>query len=172
VFLASQAAEPPPGDPIPVATEFVAKLAARPGGRRFGALVHAVLRDVALDAKRESIAKLVALNARSIGAPAEESEAAAAAVEAALAHPLLERARRAERSHREYPVTLKLDGGRLLEGVIDLAFVEDGAWTILDFKTDADLSETRGQYERQLQWYAHALERLTGMRARACLLGV
>jgi len=28
------------------------------------------------------------------------------------------------------------------------------------------------QYQRQLQWYAYALERLSGMRAQAILLGV
>jgi len=65
-----------------------------------------------------------------------------------------------------------LEDDRLLEGVIDLAYVEAGCWTILDFKTDADLADRRAQYERQLQWYAHALTQLTGMRARAYLLGV
>jgi len=58
----------------------------------------------------------------------------------------------------------------LLEGVIDLAFVEDGAWVVVDFKTDADVSGHRAQYGRQLQWYAYALGRLTGIPARACLL--
>jgi ATP-dependent exoDNAse (exonuclease V) beta subunit len=172
VFLASQALEAPPGDAIPVATEFASKPTTRSGGRRFGSLVHSVLRDVQLNAGRESIAKLVNLNARSIGAPSEESTAALSAVEAALAHPLLARARAAERCHREYPVTLKLDDGRLLEGVIDLAFIEDGVWTIVDFKTDADISDRRQAYERQLQWYGYALTKLTGMAARAWLLGV
>jgi ATP-dependent helicase/nuclease subunit A len=67
---------------------------------------------------------------------------------------------------------LKLDDGRLMEGIIDLAFVEDGAWVIVDFKTDADVSRAREQYQRQLQWYASALTRLTGLPARAYLLGV
>jgi hypothetical protein len=30
----------------------------------------------------------------------------------------------------------------------------------------------RQQYERQLQWYAHALKVLTGMEAQAVLLGI
>lgn len=104
--------------------------------------------------------------------PPEEIEAACSRAEAALAHPLLDRARRAERKHREYPVMLQVDGGRLMEGVIDLAFVEDNAWVIVDFKTDADISKQRDQYQRQLQWYASALSRLTGLPARAYLLGV
>ena len=67
----------------------------RPSGRRYGTLVHAVLRDVDLNATPESIARLADLNARSIGATAEEREAARSAVETALAHPLLLRARTA-----------------------------------------------------------------------------
>ncbi len=120
--------------------------------------------------------KLATLGARSIGAPTEESDAAVAAVEAALAHPLLARARAVAlergRLHREYPITLRLDDGRLLEGVIDLAFVENDAWIIVDFKTDADGSELRAQYQRQLQWYGYALARLTGMPARGWLLAL
>ena len=59
-----------------------------------------------------------------------------------------------------------------MEGVIDLAFVEDSTWVIVDFKTDVDISSHGGQYQRQLQWYASALSRLTGLPARAYLLGV
>ena len=59
-----------------------------------------------------------------------------------------------------------------MEGIIDLAFVENDAWVIVDFKTDADISGSRAQYQRQLQWYASALSRLTGLPARAYLLGV
>ncbi len=172
VFLASQAADSPPG-PLPeVIAELIARPGVRPGGRRFGALVHAVLRDVELDASTEAIAGLAALNARILGAPDEESDAARDAVAAVLAHPLLVRSRAAERCHREYPIVLPLDDGRLLEGVIDLAFVENGVWTVIDLKTDADSAERRAQYARQLRWYGYALTKLTGMPARLCLLGV
>jgi ATP-dependent exoDNAse (exonuclease V) beta subunit len=179
ILIASQAAETPPV-PIEVAIEFAlppgARASARDGGRRFGTLVHAALRDVELAAEAASVAKIVALNARVLGAPAEEVEAARAAVLAALGHPLIHRARavssRGGRCHREYPVTLRLDGNRMIEGVIDLAFVENDEWTIVDFKTDADLEDRRILYERQLQWYAYALRQLTRMPARAYLLGV
>jgi ATP-dependent exoDNAse (exonuclease V) beta subunit len=172
VFLASQAADAPPD---PVSVEVVrAKHAspAGPTGRRFGTLVHAVLRDVPLDASLATIRQWAQLNARIVGAPSEETEAACARVETALAHPLLDRARKAERKHREYPVMLRVDGGRLMEGIVDLAFVEDDAWVIVDFKTDVDVSGHGDQYQRQLQWYASALSRLTGLPARAYLLGV
>jgi ATP-dependent helicase/nuclease subunit A len=107
-----------------------------------------------------------------LGAPGEERDAASASVEAALAHPLLIRARTAARCHREYPIVLALADGKLLEGVIDLAFVDDAAWVVVDFKTDADSPGRRQQYERQLQWYCYALARSTGIPARAWLLGV
>ena len=69
-------------------------------------------------------------------------------------------------------VTTEKDSERLMEGIIDLAFVEDSAWVIVDFKTDADISSHESQYQRQLQWYASALSCLTGLPARAYLLGV
>ncbi len=175
IVLASQAENPPP-EAIAVEIVSVARADGRPSGRRFGTLIHAVLRDVALDAGREAIAKLVELNARSIGAPADEADAACDAIEGALAHPLMARARAAERIHREYPVTLRLEDDGILDGVIDLAFVEDGAWIVVDFKTDAEsASESqrrREQYVRQLQWYAYALGQLTGLGARTYLLEV
>jgi ATP-dependent helicase/nuclease subunit A len=176
VFLASQATEDPPREAASV--EFVAvgiPAAAKPrtvAGKRFGALVHAVLRDVALDATREAVRKTTELNARVLGASVEEAEAAGAAVQSALAHPVFARARAAPRRHREYPVTLRLEDGKMMEGVVDLAFVEDGAWVVVDFKTDADGAERRTQYQRQLRWYAYALTRLTGMESRAVLLGI
>ncbi len=172
VFLASQAADAPPGLPVTVAYSSALAVPRTLRGKRFGTLVHAVLRDTPLDADARAIRSFAELNARVLGAPAEETEGARAAVEAALAHPVLARARAAARCHREYPVTLRLGESRLLEGVIDLAFVENGEWTVVDFKTDADASDRRTRYERQLQWYAYALAQLTGMPARAQLLGV
>jgi ATP-dependent helicase/nuclease subunit A len=130
------------------------------------------MRDVPLTADRTAIEQLIDWNARVLGSPEQERDAALAAVESALAHPLLDRARRAARCHREYPLVLKLEDGGLLEGVIDLAFVENERWVIVDFKTDAETSEGRAQYERQLQWYGFALSRITSMPAQAWLLRI
>ena len=60
----------------------------------------------------------------------------------------------------------------MLEGALDLAFLENGIWTVVDFKTDADLAPRRRHYEAQLRWYALALSRLTGQQARCILFGV
>jgi ATP-dependent exoDNAse (exonuclease V) beta subunit len=54
--------------------------------------------------------------------------------------------------------------------------MENGGWVIVDFKTDTDSSSESGarreQYRRQLQWYGYALQRLTGLPAKAYLLEV
>jgi hypothetical protein len=97
----------------------------RPGGPRFGTLVHAALASVALDATPAQIAESVSLQARVLGAPPEEVEAASALIATTLAHPLMARAReawRAGRCRRETPVASRQADGSLVEGVLDLAF--------------------------------------------------
>ncbi len=51
----------------------------------------------------------------------------------------------------------------ILQGVIDLCFLEDGAWVLVDFKTDRVKSadELWARYARQLDYYRLALERGT-----------
>lgn len=154
-----------------VRVESVAASAKRPGGRRFGTLLHAILRDLDLSGTPQQIEALAKVHARLLNAPREEAEAAARAAEAVWAHPLLERARAAERCHRELPIQLRLEDGRLLEGVIDLAFVEQDRWVVVDFKSDAEGFQP-ARYERQVRWYLHALSQLTGRQATGYLLRV
>ena len=145
----------------------------RPKGRRFGTLVHAVLATTPLDADLATLTALATLEGRILGAPDEEVTAAAALAARVLAHPLLAAARAAEahgKCRREVPVTLTLDDGRLLEGVVDLAFEHEGAWTVVDFKTDEDPSREMDAYSRQVGLYAAGLERVCGGRSRGALL--
>ncbi len=172
VFTPTRAADAPDGAPAVIERHTLPRPDARPAGRRFGTLVHTLLRDAGLAGDRAHIASLARAHGRVLGAPPEEIDAAIDTVAAALAHPLLARARRASHCQREWPVLLRLPDDRLLDGVLDLAFLEDGVWTIVDFKTDAHLDPRRAQYERQLEWYVHALSRLTGLPARGCLLSV
>ena len=54
----------------------------------------------------------------------------------------------------------------LLQGVIDACFTEDGAWVLLDYKTDrvdGDPAVYAQKHARQVGLYAAVLERLTGM---------
>lgn len=168
VVLASEAQEAPPEWSGEVRIESTAQFSGRPTGKRFGALIHAILRDVPLDARRAQIEAVARLQGRILASDREEADAAAIAVEAALRHPLMERARTAQRCHREYPVSLRLEEGRMFEGIIDLAFIDSGSWTVVDFKTDASVEA----YRPQIAWYAHALTRITGLPAQAYLLRV
>ena len=82
------------------------------------------------------------------------------------------RAQRAEQVYREMPVTLRVDDKRVFEGVIDLAFVEQDRWVIVDFKTTQDLDAKRASYARQLQWYAYAVGLIRGVTVEAWILGL
>ncbi|MDD6051592.1 MAG: helicase-exonuclease AddAB subunit AddA [Clostridiales bacterium] len=67
---------------------------------------------------------------------------------------------------REWAFNLVMDErGALLQGVIDCAFQEDGAWVLVDYKTDRiqDEDEFVQRYRLQLSWYERALERITGL---------
>jgi ATP-dependent helicase/nuclease subunit A len=148
----------------------------RPSGTAFGSLVHAVLARAPFDATRATLEDIASVEARLLAMEDAESTAAAALVERVLAHDLLARARRADvrgACRRETPVTLTLDDGTLVEGTVDLAFEEDGVWTVVDYKTDRDIA-TAGeeQYRRQLALYASAIERATGAPAVGVLVRI
>src|SRR5206468_7075701 len=139
----------------------------RPRGPRFGILVHAVLASVDLDADRPGVQALAELHGRLLGAGEEEVTATVDAAVRALAHPLLRRAARAGRCRREAPVTARLEDGSLMEGIVDAAFLEDGTWTVVDFKTDADVAGRLDEYRGQVALYAWAIAQATGLPARA-----
>ena len=149
--------------------ETTLRAAGRPFGPRFGTLTHAILRDSELRAER--VEALAAMHGRSAGATRDEISAAAEAAKAALAHPLIARARAAERILIETPLMARIDG-RALDGTMDLAFLENGVWHIIDFKTDAHIETRRKHYETQLGWYAVALSRATGRAVECHLLAV
>jgi ATP-dependent exoDNAse (exonuclease V) beta subunit len=150
--------------------------AGRPRGRRFGSLVHATLAEVPLEADGDSVAAVATLQGRLLGATSEEVAAASQAVRAALDHPVLRSAASSAEQgglRRETPVFLRLEDGRLAEGVVDLAFREpDVGWVVVDFKTDQELEPRRAIYEKQLRLYARAVAEATGEPARPVLLTV
>jgi ATP-dependent helicase/nuclease subunit A len=148
----------------------------RVGGAAFGTLVHAVLARAPFDATREALNDIAGGEARILAMDAADASAAAAIVERAFAHDLLVRARRAaarSACRRETPVTLTLDDGTLLEGVVDLAFEENGEWIVVDYKTDREIAAAgEDQYRRQVALYASAIARATRARASGVLLRI
>ena len=60
----------------------------------------------------------------------------------------------------------------IVQGVIDLCFLEDGGWVLADYKTDhvENVEELIPRYHRQLAMYRQALERATPYPVRECAL--
>ena len=171
ITLASSA-EVTPEVQRPIEVLGVERTAGRPSGRRFGTLVHTILRDVDWDAEAAAIRQLAVLHGRMLGAPLAEIDAAVEAVAGALAHPLMVAAAASDESHREAPFIHRLDDGQIVEGVIDLVFKANAEWVVVDFKTDEDRSCLLEEYAPQAQWYADAAAQLLGGSARAVLLSV
>ena len=159
----------------------VDRAADRPGGKRFGSLVHVLLSTVPFDAPDGAPApvdELARLHGRVLGASDDEVQAAVDVASRTLAHPLIARARDAlarGECRREVPVSMRDDDGLLIEGVVDIAFRQDGAWTVIDYKTDRELDDAEDAidvYRRQVALYAEMIARATGERATGVLLRV
>ncbi|MBM3772395.1 MAG: ATP-dependent deoxyribonuclease subunit A [Acidimicrobiia bacterium] len=143
------------------------------GGATFGTLIHAVLAQAPFEASDERLQQIADVEARLLGLPAVDAAIAARKVARVWKHELLARARRAAARgacRRETPVTLRLDDGTVMEGVVDLAFEEDARWVIVDYKTDRELTGAEPQYRRQVAAYAAAVSAATGAPASAFLV--
>jgi ATP-dependent exoDNAse (exonuclease V) beta subunit len=153
-----------------ITLEQVAHAPGRPRGPRFGALVHAILMSVGPDGREDSIARFAAMHARILGASSDEAAAAVQVVASALKSPLMLRAAVAGEVRRESPVLVRLDDGLLIEGVADLAFEEAQGWTVVDFKTDAEIAGRLDEYRAQLGLYVRGITASTGRPAIGVLL--
>ena len=84
-------------------------------------------------------------------------------------------AARVGKLYREQPFVLGLSAGRLnesfpkeetvlIQGIIDVFFEEKGSYVVVDYKTDAvdNAGELIRRYQTQLDYYAEALEQLSG----------
>ena len=70
--------------------------------------------------------------------------------------------------HREWKFAMQITDDRptIVQGIIDVAFLEGDAWVLLDYKTDWDTSPEHfvPRHAMQMNWYRVALERLTGRK--------
>jgi len=147
----------------------------RAAGASFGLLVHAVLADIPLDASRATVEAIAAAQGRALGASQEDIAQAADTVTRVLRHDLVRRARAAAargRCRRETPIAMAQADGILVEGVVDLAFEENGRWMVVDFKTDVDLGLRQAEYVRQISVYAGAITAATGLPSDAAILQI
>ncbi|MBO4925089.1 MAG: UvrD-helicase domain-containing protein [Clostridia bacterium] len=142
---------------------------------RRGTVTHRVLglTDYALARRGEYGAALDALEKKGLLTGAERRAIREDWLRGFFSSPLGRRALAADEVHREWAFNLRPDPGAdtLVQGVIDLCFLEDGAWVLVDYKTDrADGEELLRRYTEQLRWYARALERITGRPVREALI--
>jgi ATP-dependent exoDNAse (exonuclease V) beta subunit len=97
-------------------------------------------------------------------------------VVAALESPLILRARAAHTVMRECPLMVRLEDGVMAEGIADLAFAEgikrDARWTVVDFKTDLEISGRLDEYRSQIGLYLHAIRQSTGQPATGAILWI
>ena len=153
-----------PGAPIAVETITLPVAPGRPGGRRFGRLVHDILQHAGLG---EDVELLAAIWGRRHGAGELERAAAVEAARAVLGHAALAVPAGARR-YRELPVMVRLEDGTLVDGRIDFAWSDGASWTVIDYKTDR--REKRNV--AQVQVYALALARASGLPVRGIVLEV
>jgi ATP-dependent helicase/nuclease subunit A len=142
---------------------------APPGRARalaLGTAVHAVMERCELGGD-ESLASLAAHVCTELGRPDVAADAAELA-SACRRSPIVREAAASGEVHRELPVGFVLDGV-LVTGAVDLLFAAaDGAWVVVDYKTDraADEATLRARYEPQGAAYALAVEAATGRSVR------
>jgi len=137
------------------------------GGTAFGLAFHGVLEHLDLKNGR-NLKSLCRINARENGIP-ERAEEIAMLCQSLLAHPFLDRIRKAKRLLREVPFSVSCQE-KIVEGKIDLLFEERDGWVIVDYKTDAVSGETleaRFQnYREQGKWYAQAVEKASAFAVK------
>lgn len=99
---------------------------------------------------------------------------------------LIDRAMASDRMYKEYRFTIRIPASRvdpaidarfadesvILQGAVDLAFVEDGALVIVDYKTDRvkDPQELAARYAAQLALYREALGQILGLPVKECII--
>lgn len=145
-----------------------------------GTLMHRIMEHIGLEPKDEAeVRKSIAqMSQTCIIDSALVSQADAGAVSRFLQGDIAARARRSPMVRAEQPFCLRMsakeaglsetsDENVVVQGVIDLCFVEGGKWIVVDYKTDrvskGEAQQAAKKYEVQLNLYAKALSRITGM---------
>ena len=67
---------------------------------------------------------------------------------------------------------MQLEDGTLVEGKVDLAFLDDATpgWMVVDFKTDFEIVGKLEEYRNQVRLYTEAISRATALAANGILL--
>ena len=167
-FPSPPAAAEAPVTEVPPAAEEARRRAAA-----FGSAFHAAMESLDLAAAaagdRQALRAAATPAARAEGVE-ERLEELLEALAKCLQTPLMQRATRARRVHREMPFALAVEGapapGAILEGRIDLVCEEPDGLLVVDYKTEnvqgTRLEEHFANYRPQGEAYARALRAITG----------
>ena len=143
-----------------------------------GTAVHLVMQYVDLSGKTDAAATVADLVERRLLTAEQAQSVDLAAIRQFLASPLAQELRQADELEQEYRFSLLVpaedyypelaEGDEvMLQGVVDLYAVKDGAVTVVDFKTDQvsekNLPEKLAFYRPQLDAYSAALEKILGL---------
>lgn len=149
-------------------------------GAKLGTLVHAVMEHIGFS-EDNAHAAAERLYAREIISEAERDaiQKNAGMIDAFFTTGLAQRIRRSHKVIKEMPFNVLLPANEVgyesslpvtVQGVLDLAFMEDGAWVLVDYKTDrlsgGDPGEIQKMYQKQLSLYAKALKKITGISVK------
>ncbi len=135
---------------------------------KFGTLVHRLM-EKAPDWEEAGLARASEVWALEMGLEKRKADEALELVRRAKKHPLMKRAKDSGGLFREIPVTGRGEAG-FLNASIDLAFLEEGAWVVVDYKTDREPERFLEKYEGQIRAYANLLQATTGIPVKERLL--
>ncbi len=134
-------------------------------GKAFGVLTHQLL-EKGWNWDEKTIRKAASHWAVELGLPTDKAAEAADLAVQGLSNELLKRAKKSGQVFRELSLTGKGAEGKTLNAVIDLAFLEQDQWVLVDYKTDKDPSRGLESYRQQLDHYARLLETFTGRKVK------
>ncbi|HJT23178.1 MAG TPA: 3'-5' exonuclease [bacterium] len=135
------------------------------GGKDLGSLAHLLL-EKGWDWDEATLKKAALFYADKMGVPKEAAQETVGWVTKALQSDLLQRAKKSGNFYRELPMTGVQEDGSFLNAVLDLAFLEDGQWVIVDYKSDQNREERKEKYQKQLDHYAKMLEKHTPYKVK------
>ncbi|HVZ80101.1 MAG TPA: UvrD-helicase domain-containing protein [bacterium] len=136
------------------------------GGKDLGSFAHLLL-EKGWDWDDATLEKSADHYRQRMGVTPEQAELALDWVKKALQSDLVKRAKKSGQAFRELPITGRQEDGSYLNAVIDLAFLEDDQWVIVDYKTDQDPKRLEAKYKEQLGYYGTMLEAFTNKKVKA-----
>ncbi len=143
------------------------------GNRVWGNVIHGLL-EAAIRRQDLDLLRMARWLLRNEGRDQSKADEAVTAVEEVMGTPHWQRARAAKMVLSEVPYFRKVSqpghSPGIVAGVIDLAFMEDDGWVIIDYKTsappDGDYAPYVTYYGPQVRAYARAWEEMTGGRVK------